>query len=203
MFSDEYIIDDSTMPSPEEESQYPPLTAEQKRKLDERLDKVFEEFFETINFRSEPKEEPTEILNVAKYILEKLGNLTTLQLQKLCYYAQAWHYTWTGKRLIKEDFQAWVNGPVCPELYNLHKYKMWVTDNDFPSADIKQLSHDAKDSIDIMLEHYSGFSGDELTNLTHSESPWKNARGELSADDYSNEVITLESMGEYYSKHLI
>ena len=45
MFSEEYVIDDSTMPSPEEESQYPPLSAEQKRKLDERLDKVFEEFW--------------------------------------------------------------------------------------------------------------------------------------------------------------
>lgn len=30
------------------------------------------------------------IISVAKYILEQRGAMTTMKLQKLCYYSQAW-----------------------------------------------------------------------------------------------------------------
>ncbi len=59
------------------------------------------------------------IFTVAKYILDKQGAMSKYKLNYLCYYAQAWHYTWTKKRLIKEDFQAWRNGPMCPELIEI------------------------------------------------------------------------------------
>ena len=47
------------------------------------------------------------VFDVAKYILQVKGEMSAWKLQKLCYYAQAWHYTWTEKRLIKEEFEAW------------------------------------------------------------------------------------------------
>lgn len=137
------------------------------------------------------------VFDVAKYILEKQGEMSTWKLQKLCYYAQAWHYTWTEKRLIKEDFQAWRNGPVCTELFNAHKGKFMIGACDI-QGDVNNLTADEKDSIDVVLKDYGSMNPFELSSLTHLEEPWINARGDLPADAPSHTVIKVESMGEYY-----
>ena len=74
------------------------------------------------------------VFHVAKYILQKKGTMTTMKLQKLCYYAQAWSLAWDGVPLFEEDFQAWANGPVCPKLFVRHKGKFEISVSDF--ADI-------------------------------------------------------------------
>ena len=51
-----------------------------------------------------------DIFDVAKYILRKNGPISTMKLQKLCYYAQSWSLAWDG-----------ANGPVCPELFHKHR----------------------------------------------------------------------------------
>ena len=190
--------DDSQMASPEEDAKYQ-LTEEQERRLSERLEKVFNDFDLGDDL---PIKIPAAFFDATKYILEKQGKMSTWKLQKLCYYAQAWHYTWTGEPLIKEGFQAWENGPVCRELFDLHKGKYSIKAEDI-DGDSNNLTDDQKDSIDIMLEHYGGFSPDELVELTHSEEPWIKARNGLPDEAKSNAIITLESMKEYYGKHLI
>ena len=57
------------------------------------------------------------VFDVAKYILEKKGTMSTMKLQKLCYYAQAWSLVWDDAPLFDEEFEAWANGPVCRELF--------------------------------------------------------------------------------------
>ena len=42
------------------------------------------------------------VFDVAKYILEKLGTLSTMKLQKLCYYCQAWSLVWDDTPLFDE-----------------------------------------------------------------------------------------------------
>lgn len=191
-------FDDSNTVSPEEYSKYQ-LNEEEERRLDARLEKVFREF----GLDNEEPETPNDYRDVAKYILEQCGKITAWKLQKLCYYAQAWHYTWTGKRLMEQDFQAWIRGPVCPELYALHKGKKYVSAADFDFIGTHDLTPDEKNSIDIMLEYYGKMSGDELVSLTHSEEPWLKTRNTLPVYAKCNKVIPVESMGEYYRKHLI
>ena len=82
------------------------------------------------------------VFDVAKYILEKQGRMSTWKLQKLCYYSQAWHFTWTERRLIEEDFQAWRNGPVCPELFFAHQGRFMIESKDLPKGDAKKLNDD-------------------------------------------------------------
>ena len=53
------------------------------------------------------------VFDVAKYILNNKGRMSTWKLQKLCYYSQAWSLAWTETPLFEEDFEAWKNGPVC------------------------------------------------------------------------------------------
>lgn len=66
----------------------------------------------------------TNIFDVAKYILEKSGSMSTMKLQKLCYYSQAWSLVWDDKSLFPEDFEAWANCPVCPKLFAKTKKKV-------------------------------------------------------------------------------
>lgn len=138
------------------------------------------------------------VFDVAKYILLSKGEMSTWKLQKLCYYAQAWHYTWTEKRLIREDFQAWRNGPVCPELFAVHKGKFMVNADDFSFGNPDNMDDDEKDSVNIVLKDYGDRAPYDLREQTHFEDPWKNARGTLSENAYCQNVITLESMGNYY-----
>lgn len=138
------------------------------------------------------------VLDVAKYILEKQGTMTTMKLQKLCYYSQAWSLVWNEEALFKEPIQAWANGPVCPDLYNEHKGKFRVSSNGI-HGNSKSLTEDEKETIDAVLEFYGSMSAWDLSNLTHKESPWKDARGALPQGARSNAVITQSAMAEYYS----
>ena len=191
--------DDRNTMSPEEESKFP-WTDEDKKKLSHIVENVLREF----DFGdSSLTEAPVSSSDVAKYILERQGKITTWELEKLCYYSQAWHYTWTDKQLIGEEVQAWCKGPVFPKLFALHVGKFTVSAEDFKFADSNKLSADAKDSIDIVLEHYGNMTAEELVKLTHKEDPWKNARGDLPEDAESKAIITLESMKKYYRKYLI
>ena len=142
------------------------------------------------------------IFDLAKYILEKQGRMSTWKLQKLCYYSQAWHYTWTEKRLIAEDFQAWRNGPVCPELFAAHKGLFMIDETELTQGDSAKLDEDEKDSVDVVLKDYGDREPYDLRTQSHSEAPWLNARGNLPEDEPSNVVITLESMGQYYGSLL-
>lgn len=44
------------------------------------------------------------VFDTAKYILEKSGKMSTMKLQKLCYYSQAWALVWDDAPLFDEDF---------------------------------------------------------------------------------------------------
>src|SRR5690606_28223588 len=62
------------------------------------------------------------IFDVVNYFLRKVdktsgSSMTPLKLQKLVYYAQAWHLAFYGTKLFNEEFQAWVHGPVNYELW--------------------------------------------------------------------------------------
>lgn len=66
------------------------------------------------------------VVDIASYILNKYGSLTTMKLQKLAYYSQAQSLVATGRPLFDDDFQAWMNGPVVPSLFRLHKGRFFV-----------------------------------------------------------------------------
>lgn len=137
------------------------------------------------------------VFDTAKYILLQLGELSTMKLQKLCYYAQAWSLVWDDAPLFNEDFQAWSNGPVCPELFFKFQGKFSVSAAEIPSDD-SALSDEQKDSIQKVLEYYGNKNAQWLSTLTHLEDPWQKARVGIPAGSGSTRVITKESMAEYY-----
>lgn len=138
------------------------------------------------------------VFDVAKYILEKQGKMSTLKLQKLCYYTQAWSLAWTEEPLFSERIEAWANGPVCPKLFNAHRGMFKISSKELHKGDSSKLTEDQEDTIDRVLEYYGKWDPYELREQTHEETPWKQARNGLSDDVVCNTEITQDSMGEYY-----
>ena len=137
------------------------------------------------------------VFDVAKYILEKKGPMSTMKLQKLCYYAQAWALVWDDKPLFEENFEAWANGPVCRELFLKTKGQYSVSADDETGGD-GDLSENQKDTIDQVLRHYGDQNAQWLSQLTHMEDPWNEAREGIPAGEGCNRLITKESMALYY-----
>ena len=52
--------------------------------------------------------------------------VSNLKLQKLLYYAQAWHLAFFGAPLFDEDFEAWVHGPVVPRVFRCYRSFQWA-----------------------------------------------------------------------------
>lgn len=147
------------------------------------------------------------VFDVARYFLTKSKPgteyaITHLKLQKIVYYAQAWHIALKNKPLFKERIEAWIHGPVCPELYDYYKEYGFEEIDPVSSESVSINDKDTKEVLDFVWELYGNRSGKFLEQLTHQEDPWLNARGTLGEYIRSNNEISHESMYEYFSKFL-
>lgn len=140
---------------------------------------------------------PVSAHDVAAYILQKQGEMTAMKLQKLAYYSQAWALVWDEEPLFREPIQAWVNGPVVPALYKVHKGQFKVAD--WPVGDPQRLAPEQRKTIDSVLEYYGPRSSQWLSDLTHREAPWINARRGLDPGDPGSREISHADLAEYYS----
>jgi uncharacterized phage-associated protein len=138
------------------------------------------------------------VFDVAKYILEKQGSMSTWKLQKLCYYAQAWSLGWDGLPIFQEDFEAWTNGPVCRQLFIEHKGQFDIDAEDLRHGDSTCLSSNDIETIDSVLRFYGDKQPYWLREQTHIEDPWLMARNGIPNNAPCDAIITKPSMGEYY-----
>lgn len=136
------------------------------------------------------------VLDVATYILELRGEMTTWKLQKLVYYVQAWSLVWDDDAIFEEEITAWANGPVVRELYDAHKGQFKV--GNIPGGDPRNISANQKDSVGRVLDFYGPKSAQWLSDLTHMEDPWRRARVGLSDGERGNKIIPKQHLAEYY-----
>lgn len=136
------------------------------------------------------------IADVARYILDQCGEMTTMKLQKLCYYSQVWHCYHLEKKLFKEEIQAWAYGPVSYELFELHRGKYQVSAAEISGKPPLPLDEASMALIDQVLDSYGSLSGAQLSDLSHSESPWLLTRGLVSKDSQSP-TISVSAMYEF------
>ncbi len=134
--------------------------------------------------------------DVAAYVLQKQGQISAMKLQKLVYYSQAWHLVWDDEVLFDERVEAWANGPVVRDLYARHRTKFSV--RTWPWGDPNALANSERETIDAVLRFYGDKPAHWLSELTHSEPPWADARKGLSPGDRSSREITQAAMAEYY-----
>lgn len=121
--------------------------------------------------------------------------ISNLKLQKLVYYAQAWHLALRDRPLFDDDFQAWVHGPVIPLLYQQYKSFGWQP---ILKEIEPHLPQDVLEFLEEVAQEYFSCDAYALERMTHAEEPWKLAREDLPPDAPSDSVIRKEWMKEYY-----
>ena len=130
--------------------------------------------------------------DVAQYILEKRGPMTTMKLQKLVYYSQVWSTVWNDDCLFPEQIEAWKNGPVIRSLWQATRGQFRV--NQIPNGDSTHVWENDRNTIDRVLDFYGNQDAQWLSDLTHMELPWIEAY-----QQGQNTPISLETISEYYS----
>jgi len=151
----------------------------------------------------EPKNSPgaTQTANYIIRSFQEHGELiTNLKLQKLLYYAQGWYLALDGETLFSNQIEAWVHGPVVPDIYRLFKKYKYAPITD-PVNEIN-LSQRISEHLNEIIDVYGSYSAFELESLTHETDPWKEARGSIPCDEPSSAIITVESMRAYFIKKM-
>lgn len=128
--------------------------------------------------------------------------VTPLKLQKLLYYVQAWSLVFNNEPFFKDALEAWVHGPVVPQVYRSYKHlgagPIQTAASTLPNLKAKQ-----KEVLQVVLSSYGNKDGRFLEDLTHSEAPWIKARTGLAATDKSNRKISLRNMKSFYTPFVI
>ena len=135
------------------------------------------------------------VQDVAEYILQRLGPIPAMKLQKLVYYCQAWSLVWEDRTIYDDRIEAWAHGPVVPRLYAAHRGEYMI---ETVSGNPSKLSRADAETIEAVVKFYGDKSSQWLSDLTHQEDPWEKARRGLQRGERGSEEITLASMAEYY-----
>lgn len=135
----------------------------------------------------------TTARDVAGYIRHTFGlqSYQSVNLQKLVYFAQAWHLGWTGRPIFTEKFEAWPNGPVARSVYVDNRYHTL--------PDGSALDEETRMIIDAVVAYYKPFSMQKLVALTHVDAPWIEARKGLAPTDYSENELSEKTMLDFYA----
>lgn len=141
---------------------------------------------------------------IAKFLLglanQNGDTITNLKLQKLLYYAQAWYLVNnSNNKLFSDDIEAWLYGPVVPEVYNEYQSfgRSPITievsiQNDFPD-----ICQHVRQFLQEFSETFFGFSATELVGMTHQELPWN----EAVKNGYHTKINT-DTMFRFYTEML-
>nr|VZS00249.1 hypothetical protein MF5582_00502 [Mycoplasma feriruminatoris] len=103
--------------------------------------------------------------DISDWFLSK-ESMTPKKLQKLTYYAEAWALALFNQGILNDTrFQAWIHGPVSPELWNDYKDYGW---NEIPKKESNdyKLDKNLLELLDAVWTTYGEISGYELSYIT-------------------------------------
>lgn len=126
---------------------------------------------------------------------EKGDIISNLKLQKLLYYMQGYHLAFFNEKLFEDDLEAWTYGPVVPDVY--HRFKenrSYGIELDSKEYQEIQLAPEEEDMFTQVMTEYGKFSAIKLMEMTHRETPWKEA------NDSPDKIINSETMKNFFSK---
>lgn len=136
------------------------------------------------------------VMDIAQWFL-KQQPMTHKKLQKIVYYAYAWYYTLTGRKLFNGEFEAWIHGPVNRQLYTNYAGNGWNVIAYDPERGCN-VTKEQSDFLETILQVFGGYDADQLENMTHQERPWIEARAGIPANQPSCNIISDEMMREFY-----
>ena len=120
---------------------------------------------------------PHDPLHVTNYFIGRGLNegprFTPIQVQKLVYFAHGWMLGIHHRPLLESKFEAWLYGPVMPEVYhNLSYYRGNPAEAEV-LAHAKDFDEDEADILDQVFNVYGKFTGVEPSGMTGAkDGPW-------------------------------
>lgn len=135
-----------------------------------------------------------KIIDVAQYIYEKYKAVTEetideMKLHKLLYFAQRESLAITDEPLFDEKFEGWKYGPVSTTI------RYGFTKDGIINA-TGNISDEAKYIINNVIEEYGALATWKLSELSHKEKSWKNARKGLAPNENGNIELDLADIRE-------
>ncbi|AUI60553.1 Panacea domain-containing protein [Amycolatopsis sp. BJA-103] len=138
--------------------------------------------------------------DVAAAVLTRTGPITTMKLQKLLYYSQAWHLVFQREPMFDEKIEAWPQGPVTPSIFAGHRKQYQVTS--WPSGHAGALTEPENATLTWVMDKYAHYSAETLSRMTHMESPWRVARGVVAENEKSSQPIAHDQMRHFYARQI-
>lgn len=126
-------------------------------------------------------------IDVAAYILQKYQEITgealdDMKLHKLLYFTQREAFAIIGRPAFDGVFEGWKYGPVCREVWdNLHTARALTGP---VSDEIQYIANN------VILE-YGSLASWKLSELSHKDVAWQNARRGLAPDENGNRPLSL------------
>lgn len=135
----------------------------------------------------------TTSIDVLAYLRSNYDTFGRMQRQKILYYSQAWHLAWFGVPLFNDQVTAWEKGPVVEAAWRVD----CVWDDNIVGQ--FQLTDDERATIDAVFAYYGKFNGTQLSELTHSESPWVDNYVDVGLFLKGHKEINRAEMRTFYS----
>jgi uncharacterized phage-associated protein len=138
------------------------------------------------------------VLDIANKIIQYVSAgeygdaVTNMKLQKLLYYHQGYHLACFGEPMFEDEIEAWMYGPVVPNVYN--HYKSYGNSSLDFNDNVIELSEKEEKLFKEVMRVYADYSAIGLMNLTHKEKPWKETPTGLGS------VIPKNCMENYFKK---
>jgi uncharacterized phage-associated protein len=144
-------------------------------------------------------------LDIARWFINRADraagdDMTHLKLQKLIYFAQAWHLANLNRPLFQEEMEAWTHGPVVPSVW--HKYKEYQWESIPPTDEDVAIDDNVAGYLEKIYRKYGEYSGKALERLTHDHQPWKQTRGDLPLEAKCTAPIDKTLIRNFYAERI-
>lgn len=144
--------------------------------------------------RSKGDEKMEHIIDVAGYVCEEYHRqygsyIGETMLHKLLYLCQREMLAIVNEPMFEEAFEGWMHGPVNTSVrshYDKNTHRLDVKTN--------EISNEAKYIVNNVLAAYGGYTANKLSELTHSEISWQNARKGLDANEPGREYLSIDDI---------
>lgn len=146
---------------------------------------------------------------IIRYSVKNGIPVNVIKVQRLLYVAYAWYLAFFGKKtLFTETFEAWKFGPVCRTLHDRFKGQrdvrqpLTLSDCWYASPPETVIGRRERLHLDNVLNTYADMSADELEDMLRYETPWREARAGLAAQEDSSRPIPQELIYSYYKSRV-
>lgn len=145
------------------------------------------------------------IKRVAYAILHNYGKMSHERLELLTYYCQAQYLSTTSIQLFPNSFQAWKNGPVCLELFNIcYLTQDEVSENNIIFSPIelyKTFNRSQLRVVYAVCEALKNYATQDLAARARSELPWVDARRGVDTNNACDTELSHKIIHDYYAKN--